>query len=105
MLTHLMKLAKQEYYSNLFKKYNNNSAKTWKTINDLVNFKKIPCKRSISSNSFKINGKEYNAYSEDFANLLNNHFSSIGPKWPTRYHPLIFLTQAILKLHVSHQWF
>ena len=40
MLTHLMKLAKQEYYSNLFKKYNNNSAKTWKTINDLVNIKK-----------------------------------------------------------------
>ena len=29
MLTHLMKLANQEYYSNLFKKYNNKSAKTW----------------------------------------------------------------------------
>ena len=54
MLTHLMKLAKQEYYSNLFKKYNNNSAKMWKTINDLVNFKKTPCKGNILSNYFKI---------------------------------------------------
>ena len=87
MLTHLMKLAKQEYYSNLFKKYNNNSAKTWKTINNLVNFKKIPCKGSISSNSFKINGKEYNAYSEDFANLLNNHFSSIGTEMANQIPP------------------
>ena len=87
MLTHLMKLAKQEYYSNLFKKYNNNSAKTWKTINDLVNFKKIPCKGSISSNSFKINGKEYNAYLEDFANLLNNHFSSIGTEMANQIPP------------------
>ena len=32
MLTHLMKLAKQEYYSNLSKKYNNNSAKSEKQL-------------------------------------------------------------------------
>ena len=67
--------------------------------------RKPPSKDNILSNSFKINDKEYKTYSEEFANLLNNHFSVIGTKMANQIPPSDILTQTILKLRVFHQWF
>ena len=77
-LTHLKSYAKKMYFDSIFCENKGNSAKTWKIINNIINIKSNDSKKS-SPHSMVINNKTYSTASLEFANLLNNHFTNIGP--------------------------
>lgn len=72
ILKNTIKQRKQEYFSQLFTKYNNNISKTWSVINQSLNSK--------NSNSFPDHFNHNNiTYSNklDIANAFNNYFIDI----------------------------
>jgi hypothetical protein len=71
----LKKLAKQQYYHNLFNKYHKDIRKTWEVMRSII--KKTNDRSSISE-SFKLQNKSINDPGE-IANGFCDYFSSVGP--------------------------
>ena len=69
-----IRLAKQSYYQNSFKKYMGDS-KTWQTINEPTSRKSG--KKSLAS--LKVNGVSITNPTV-LSNQFNNHFATIGPE-------------------------
>ena len=73
VLTKILRIEKQKYYSKQFSLYKNDTRNTWKIIKEAMNLSKNkPCISKIRSN---------NGIAEDplsIANTFNNYFSSIG---------------------------
>ena len=73
-LTRLQKIAKQQYYFMLFKKYTIDSKKTWKTINELHSRHQ---NQSSDINSLMLNDGTQTSCPISISNTLNDYFSSI----------------------------
>jgi hypothetical protein len=71
----LKKLAKQQYYHNLFNKYHKDIRKSWEVMRSII--KKTNDRSSISE-SFKLQNKSINDPGE-IANGFCDYFSSVGP--------------------------
>ena len=68
--------SKAFHYSNAFSQSKGNSRKTWQTINELT--------------SRKLNGAIISR-SSDLSNAFNDHFSTIGPALPKKFHQMIII--------------
>ena len=77
-LNHITGLSKKQYYFNLFTTCKNNSSKLWKTINDIVKYKK-PCKVNHTS-KIRNNLNEIIYEGNLIANCFNDFFADIGNK-------------------------
>ena len=74
-LTHLKKISKRQYYNNLFNEHRDNKTETWKIINNLISKNKKASQQNIPETI--ANGKKkYNTNTEEFANLMNSHFTN-----------------------------
>ena len=68
---------KQNYYRHLLVDIKKNIKKTWNVINSLIKPNQNYCKKEISSILFE--GELHND-NQSVANILNDHFSSVGSK-------------------------
>ena len=75
ILQKTIRAAKTSYYSNMFNKFINDSRKTWRTINEVLN--KCKDKRSFP-NYFIINNSKVND-KQQIADKFNDFFVNIGP--------------------------
>ena len=75
ILRRTIRLAKRNYYHNLFKKYSNNIKQTWTEINIMLNKAKNKVK---IPDYFKLDGKKIYDKRET-ANEFNSFFTNIGP--------------------------
>ena len=75
ILRRTIRLAKRNYYHNLFKKYSNNIKQTWTEINIMLNKAKNKVK---IPDYFKLDGKKIYDKRET-ANKCNSFFTNIGP--------------------------
>jgi hypothetical protein len=74
ILKKMIKLAKQRYYHNLFKKYNGNIKETWATLSQLIGRKK---KKKEFSKCFIHNDKMI-IDKNNIANEFNRYFANVG---------------------------
>ena len=84
-LTHLKEISKKKYYQEMIVNNMHNSSKIWKTINDIVRYK-----RNQINNlpTFFVN--DDNSVLKDpidISNCFNNYFSYIGPKLAAKIPP------------------
>ena len=75
----LMRLSKQQYYSKFFNDNLINMKKTWKGINNLL-ARKLKKTKPINSIRVPTNNDSVTCDQRRIANVLNDHFASVGPK-------------------------
>ena len=73
----LTRLSKKLYFHNYFQLHINNAKKTWEGINSLINNKK-KTRKSICALKRPSNHLSFDQ--QEHANILNNHFATVGPK-------------------------
>ena len=76
----LTRISKKNYYHNFFQVNINNAKATWEGINSLINNKSKP-RKEISA--IKRPNKQLSYDPLEHADILNHHFSTIGPKLAT----------------------
>ena len=76
-VTNKVRWTKQSYYRYLLTDIKKNIKKTWNVINSLIKPNHKNCKKEISSILFE--GEIYND-NQSVANILNDHFASVGSK-------------------------
>ena len=75
-LTHLKNSAKKLYYQDIIRKNKQNTAKLWKTINNIFNVSK---QRGNNIPDKMTTGKEDYAYGNQcVSNMLKNYFTNVG---------------------------
>lgn len=72
-LRYVLRLAKQSYYSDLFKRERNNMKNTWKVLNSIIRSKTRTCCEKFVSNDLVF------SCPTQIATEFNNYFSKIGP--------------------------
>ena len=78
-INHLIRISKRGYFHDYFEKNLQNMKKTWEALNNLLNRK---TKKSRHVNAIKDfnNGNKINRNPQRIANILNEHFASVGEK-------------------------
>ena len=71
-----IRIAKKQYYDRTFQEYQNDSRKTWQTINEILNRQNSPATHIEQLN---INGTKTN-HPQTISNTLNKYFVEIGQK-------------------------
>ena len=79
----LRRAAKKQYYDEQFKKFAQNSRKTWSVIREVIGTKK---QKDQIPDFFRHNGQFIAEYI-DIANGFNNFFAGIGPKLASEIEP------------------
>lgn len=74
-LTHLIKIAKKQYYEEKFEEVKNNHKATWRLINEVINKRKA---RPSFPSSFK-SGNNILSDPSDIANSFCKYFTNVGP--------------------------
>ena len=74
-VTNKVRWTKSNYYHNLLIEIKKNIKKTWNVINSLIKPSHNSCKKEISSILFE---DELYSDNQSVANVLNNHFASVG---------------------------
>ena len=72
-LNETLRLAKQNYFSNLLDKEKHNMRNTWKILNSILRTSKKPMSNKFVKNNVTLTD------SNEIANEFNKYFSSIGP--------------------------
>ena len=75
----LTRLSKQQYYSKFFNDNLTNMKKTWEGINNLL-ARKLKKTKPINSIQVPTNNDSVTCDQRRIANVLNDHFASVGPK-------------------------
>ena len=75
----LTRLSKQQYYSQFFNDNLTNMKKTWEGINNVL-ARKLKNTKPITSIKVPTNNDSVTCDQRTIANVLNDHFASIGPK-------------------------
>ena len=75
----LTRLSKQQYYSKFFNDNLTNMKKTWEGINNLL-ARKLKKTKPINSIRVPTNNDSVTCDQRRIANVLNDHFASVGPK-------------------------
>ena len=75
----LPRLSKQQYYSKFFNDNLTNMKKTWEGINNLL-ARKLKKTKPINSIRVPTNNDSVTCDQRRIANVLNDHFASVGPK-------------------------
>ena len=75
----LTRLSKQQYYFNFFNDNLTNMKKTWEGINNLL-ARKLKKTKPINSIRVPTNNDSVTCDQRRIANVLNDHFASVGPK-------------------------
>ena len=81
LINNRIKTAKASYYSKAFIQCEGNSRKTWQTINELTSRRK----NNVTGKELKVNDVVMNNPIE-LSDTFNDHFSTIGPDLPMKYH-------------------
>ena len=76
-LTHLKKISKFHFYNSLFNEHRDNKTETWKIIHNLISKNKRSSQQNIPE-TIAIAKNKYKTNTEEFANLINNHFPNKG---------------------------
>ena len=101
---HLIRVSKRGYFHDYFGKNLQNMKKTWEALNNLLNRK---TKKSRHVNAIKDfnNGNKINRNPQRIANILNEHFASVGEKLaskiPASGDPRDFLNKTNLERVLS----
>ena len=75
ILKNSIRIAKKNYYVNIFAKYKSDMKKTWATINAIINTSKA---KKEFPKEFVVNGSSV-TNEQDIANLFNDYYINIGP--------------------------
>ena len=103
-INHLIRIIKRGYFHDYFEKNLQNMKKTWEALNNLLNRK---TKKSRHVNAIKDfnNGNKINRNPQRIANILNEHFASVGEKLarkiPASGDPRDFLKKTNLQRVLS----
>ena len=82
-LTHLLRIAKKEYYNTLLLNYKNDLKKSWQVLNDIINKRK-------RKNKLPMKFKHNNTYISDpqiIANQFNKYYINVGPTLAAKIPP------------------
>ena len=88
-LIHLKKISKCQYYDKLFNEHRDNKTETWKIINNLISKNKKSSQQNIPE-TIAIGKKKYKTNTEEFSNLMNNHFTNIGENMAAKIPPTYY---------------
>ena len=102
-LTHIINNSKRHYFKKQILNNKSNPAKTWKTLNNIINFRK----NRNSSNTIKIqdNTKSIIKDPKKVSNLMNNYFTKIGSELANNINPPSGSRSSTLNHPVSDNFF